>query len=90
VLGRTVQDPYSVGYCGNGSLPACRATLRASLRAVVARLLARQGVPSVGRLTYDKHQDDIRANTAGIVGVRPLDWQNRPTFQQVVEFLGHR
>jgi hypothetical protein len=22
--------------------------------------------------------------------VRPIDWQNRPTFQQVVQFTGHR
>ncbi|HVB26446.1 MAG TPA: hypothetical protein VNE21_00890, partial [Mycobacteriales bacterium] len=28
--------------------------------------------------------------TAGIVGVRNIDWQNRPTFQQVVNFTGHR
>jgi hypothetical protein len=28
--------------------------------------------------------------TAGAAGVRPIDWQNRPTFQQVVEFTGHR
>jgi len=24
------------------------------------------------------------------VGVRAIDWQNRPTFQQVVSFTGHR
>ncbi len=23
-------------------------------------------------------------------GVRPIDWQNRPTFQQAVEYQGHR
>ena len=27
---------------------------------------------------------------AGLVGVRPIDWQNRPTFQQVVDFRSHR
>jgi len=47
-------------------------------------------VGSVGQLTYDKHEDDIRHTTAGIVGVRAIDWQNRPTFQQVIEFLSHR
>ena len=45
---------------------------------------------SVGELTYDKHLDDIRSTTAGLVGVRDIDWQNRPTFQQVVTFEGHR
>jgi len=90
ILGKHVRAPYSTGYCGKGSLKACRATLRASLAAAVARVLHRQGVSSVDRLTYDKHEDDIRSTSAGLVGVRPIDWQNRPTFQQVVEFLSHR
>jgi acyl-homoserine lactone acylase PvdQ len=90
VLGKHVRAPYSTGYCGDGSLKACRATLRASLAAAVARILHKQHVSSVRKLTYDKTQDDIRASTAGIVGVRPIDWQNRPTFQQVVSFLAHR
>ncbi len=41
-------------------------------------------------LTYDKSEDFIRATTGGLVGVRPIDWQNRPTFQQIVEFTRHR
>ena len=69
---------------------ACQEALRTSLRAAVDRVLAAQGVSSVSELTYDKHIDDIRATTAGVVGVRPIDWQNRPTFQQVVSFEGHR
>ena len=90
VLGKKVADPYSTGYCGKGSLKECQKTLRASLRAAVKRVLAEQSVGSVGQLTYDKHEDDIRHTTAGIVGVRAIDWQNRPTFQQVIEFLSHR
>ena len=90
VLGKHVVGPYSMGYCGKGSLKACRATLRASLAAAVARVLKRQGKSSVSQLTYDKSEDYIRAESAGVVGVRPIDWQNRPTFQQVVSFLAHR
>jgi acyl-homoserine lactone acylase PvdQ len=90
VLGRHLRSPYRFGYCGGGKLSACRADLRASLRAAVARVLKQQGVASVRDLTYDKTQDDIVSNTAGVVGVRPIDWQNRPTFQQVVQFTGHR
>jgi acyl-homoserine lactone acylase PvdQ len=90
VLGKRVRDPYSTGYCGRGSLTACRATVRASLAAAVARMLKRQGKSSVAQLTYDKSEDDIRSSTAGVVGVRPIDWQNRPTFQQVVSFYSHR
>jgi acyl-homoserine lactone acylase PvdQ len=90
VLGKHVRGPYSTGYCGKGSLKACRATLRASLAAAVARALKKQGTSSVDDLTYDKSQDFIRSNTAGVVGVRPIDWQNRPTFQQVISFFAHR
>ncbi|MGZ6804275.1 MAG: penicillin acylase family protein, partial [Nocardioidaceae bacterium] len=90
LLGRHVEQPYSTSYCGGGSLARCRSTLRASLAAAVARVERAQGVGSVSALTYDKTQDDIRSDTAGAVSVRPIDWQNRPTFQQVVEFTGHR
>ena len=85
-------DPgaWSQAYCGGGDLATCQADLRASLKAAVDRVLAEQGVSSVAELTYDKHIDDIRATTAGLVGVRPIDWQNRPTFQQVVNYQFHR
>ena len=90
VLGKKVDGAYSTGYCGKGELKACRTTLRASLAGALARVLKEQGKSSVGQLTYNKHEDDIRSNAAGVVGVRPIDWQNRPTFQQVIQFLTHR
>jgi hypothetical protein len=90
LLGRQVRDPYHYSYCGGGRLRVCRQVLRRSLRAAVARVTAAQGVHGVRALTYDKSIDFIRSSTAGVVGVRPIDWQNRPTFQQVVEFTGHR
>ncbi len=90
VLGRRIQDPYRLTYCGDGRLQACRTDLVASFRDAVARALAAQDVASVEELTYDKTQDQIRAVTGGAVGVRPIDWQNRPTFQQVVAFEGDR
>jgi hypothetical protein len=52
--------------------------------------LEKQDVQRVADLTYDKSIDYIRSSTSGVVGVRPIDWQNRPTFQQVVAFTGHR
>lgn len=90
VLGKRVQDRYRLGYCGAGKRKACRATLVESFRGAVARVLAAQEVATVDELTYDKTQDDIRSVAGGVVGVRPIDWQNRPTFQQVVAFEGHR
>ena len=89
-LGREVRGRYHATYCGNGKLAACRTALVASLRRVEQRLLAEQDVAQVADLTYDKSEDYIRSVTAGVVGVRPIDWQNRPTFQQVVEYTRHR
>ncbi len=89
-LGKSVATPFQYSYCGKGTLKSCRTAIRASLADAVAAALAAQGVSDVGELTYDKAQDSIVHTSAGVVGVRPIDWQNRPTFQQVVEFLSHR
>ena len=88
VLGEPVRGAYSRTYCG--SLRQCRAALRRSLHAAVRAALASQDVSSVRRLTYDKSSDDIVSVPAGVTGVRRIDWQNRPTFQQVVRFDRHR
>ena len=88
VLGQSEQDPYSRVYCG--TLSSCQTRLWASLDAAVTALLAQEKASSVSALTYDKTRDDIKSVTAGVVGVRPIDWQNRPTFQQVVHFTAHR
>jgi len=90
VLGKPVTAPYSRTYCGGGSLATCRTQLRASLAAATERVLAEQKVTEVSALTYDKREDNIRPTTAGLVGTRQIDWQNRPTFQQVVGFSTHR
>ena len=87
-LGKPVVGPYSRSYCG--SLTACRAVLRTSLHNAVRWALTTAQVPSVDALTYDKSRDAIVSVAAGVVGARPIDWQNRPTFQQVVQFTGHR
>jgi hypothetical protein len=87
-LGDPVRAPYSHRYCG--SLTACRTALRASLHAAVQQALATEDVSRPRDLTYDKHRDDIASVAGGVTGVRPIDWQNRPTFQQVVRFTGHR
>ncbi|MCW2608042.1 MAG: hypothetical protein JWO60_2735 [Frankiales bacterium] len=93
-LGQPVKGRYARTYCGGGvptgTLAGCRKALRASLAKAVRDEVARQGVASVTALTYDKHRDDIKAVTAGVQGVPDIDWQNRPTFQQVVQFSRHR
>jgi hypothetical protein len=87
-LGRPVRGAYSRSYCG--ALATCRAALTASLHAAVQAALATEQVSSADALTYDKTRDDIVSVPAGVVGARAMDWQNRPTFQQVVQFTGHR
>ena len=90
VFGSTVKSGFSYGLCGAGNLTACRKALRSSLLKAVNRAEAAQGVDSPNQLTYDKSIDFIRSTTAGVVGVRAIDWQNRPTFQQVVDYRTHR
>ena len=34
--------------------------------------------------------DAIQFRALGVVGQPAIDWQNRPTFQQVIEFPRHR
>lgn len=89
-LGGNSDAAWSRSYCGGGDAARCTEDLRTSLRRTVDGVLAAQGVGSVAELTYDKHVDDIRATATGVVGVRDIDWQNRPTFQQVVDFDRHR
>ena len=79
-LGDPVSQPYAVLRCADGTLAGCRAALAASLREAVDAL---GPDPS----TWDAHpaQDDIVFSPVGIVTVPNMAWQNRPTFQQVVE-----
>lgn len=86
--GSAVQSPFAYDLCG--SLATCRTNLRTSLVGAVERAMKAQGVGSPDQLTYDKSIDYIRPTTGGVVSVRPIDWQNRPTFQQVVDYRTHR
>lgn len=83
VLGDSVQGPFQLRYCGNGSLAVCRASLWAAVDQAASQLAASQGPDaaawrsSARRLTFAPGliPDTFRAT-------------NRPTFQQVIEFLG--
>ena len=90
MLGKPVAGDYSRRYCGDGTLAGCREVLRASLTAAVQPGAVGAGRHDVAALTYDKHQDDIRHTAIAVAGVPAIDWQNRPTFQQVVSFTSSR
>jgi acyl-homoserine lactone acylase PvdQ len=85
ILGYKVRSPFSRSYCGKGGLARCRDALTTSLDAAVKELEETHGAsPS----TWDANEegDMIRFSPVGVQGQDPIPWQNRPTFQQVMEF----
>jgi hypothetical protein len=85
VLGLPVVAPWSRKYCGHGNVPACRATLWASLSQAAADLEAEFGSPAVADWRRQVADEDVRHVAAGVTTVPAIHWINRPTFQQVVE-----
>jgi acyl-homoserine lactone acylase PvdQ len=91
--------PYSQSYCGNGSVSACRAALRAALQATIDHLTQVYGsadpaawtcARSNGTGKCNPANDDIQFSATGVGAIPPMPWVNRPTFQQVVQFQDHR
>jgi acyl-homoserine lactone acylase PvdQ len=86
-LGRPVRAPFSRRYCGRAALAVCSRELWAAIEEATARLEAAQGpVPSAWRA------DATRERIRFVSGVLPdtMRWTNRPTFQQLMSFSGHR
>jgi acyl-homoserine lactone acylase PvdQ len=85
--------------CGGG--PAtCATAIDQALAATYAALAAVNGSSDVASWTASTDSaaaqqtmpqfDAIQFRALGIVGQPAIDWQNRPTFQQVIEFPRHR
>jgi acyl-homoserine lactone acylase PvdQ len=85
VLGEPVAGPFSRVYCGGGVLAACRAALWRSLSDAAAALHAEFGSAAVGDWRRAVADDQIEFSALGLVSLPPIPWQNRPTFQQVVQ-----
>jgi acyl-homoserine lactone acylase PvdQ len=87
LLGREVRGPYSRRYCGAGVLATCREALWSAIDAAAARLETTQG-PAPSSWRADAVAERIRFTS----GVLPdtMRWSNRPTFQQLMSFTGHR
>ncbi|MFI2352965.1 penicillin acylase family protein [Streptomyces sp. NPDC019443] len=92
VLGRPVKGGLARQYCGGGDLDTCHAVLLDSLKQAVA-LPANQVYPGDdgGCSAGDQWCADtiVQRPLGGITHDR-ISWQNRPTYQQVVEFPSHR
>jgi acyl-homoserine lactone acylase PvdQ len=87
VLGGHVRGPFGNRYCGDGDADVCSRTLWAALDAAGNDLQAAQGPDPAGWRADAAHE-----RIAFAPGLLPLTmrWTNRPTFQQLLSFGGHR
>jgi acyl-homoserine lactone acylase PvdQ len=97
-LGYRGKGRLSRVYCGSGSRARCRKVLISTLQAAAADVAKAQGsddistwkvpatcdIPSSGPPPCD----EIVFTATGAVSTPPIPWQNRPTYQQVVELGG--
>ncbi|WP_374106652.1 penicillin acylase family protein [Kitasatospora aureofaciens] len=91
VLGDGVAGPLARPFCGAGDLAACRAVLLDTLTRAAARTPA-QVYPGDGDCAAGDQwcADTIIQRPLGGVTDAKTTWQNRPTYQQVVQFPAHR
>jgi acyl-homoserine lactone acylase PvdQ len=82
-LGTLTKGAMSQKYCGNGVAATCQSELRQTLSAAIGVLSASLKTSDPAKWTYDKTRDDITFMYVGDT-VKPIDWQNRSTFQQVI------
>jgi acyl-homoserine lactone acylase PvdQ len=85
LLGKPVTGAWKTRFCGAGDLGACRVSLWAALDAAGNELATTQGAdPAAWRADATRERISF--------GFLPatMRWANRPTFQQVISFNGHR
>ena len=81
--------------CTSG-LAACPAAVGAALVATFDQLTTVNGTSTLASWTADTDttnipvNDGIKFKGVGLIGQPLMDWQNRPTFQQVADFPSHR
>ncbi|MFF7393819.1 penicillin acylase family protein [Streptomyces scabiei] len=91
VLGETVRGPLAKQYCGGGSLGACRTVLIDTLKEAAGKTAAQVYPGDANCSAGDQWcADSIIQRTLGGIKHNKISWQNRPTYQQVVEFTSHR
>ncbi|MFD9423417.1 MULTISPECIES: penicillin acylase family protein [unclassified Streptomyces] len=91
VLGQPVKGPLAKTYCGNGDLSGCRDALLATLKQAAAEP-ATEVYPGDDSCKPGEQwcSDAIIHRPLGGISQKSIHWQNRPTYQQVVEFPSHR
>jgi hypothetical protein len=86
-MGKSVKVPFHLRYCGIGMLDSCRTALWNALDLAGTTLEAAQG-PDPTTWRADATPERIRFS-GGLLSDR-MRWTNRPSFQQVISFSGHR
>ena len=89
LLGQRVRAPYGRAYCGGGDVEACRGSVWAALSAAADELAAAQG-PDPSAWRADARPERIVFRPGLLGEANTMRWANRPTFQQLLEFRGHR
>ncbi|MGW3416277.1 penicillin acylase family protein [Streptomyces sp. NPDC000888] len=91
VLGESVQGGLAQKYCGGGTLTGCRDILISTLKEAAGKTAA-QVYPGDTQCSAGDQwcADSIVQRTLGGIKHYSISWQNRPTYQQVVEFTSHR
>jgi acyl-homoserine lactone acylase PvdQ len=84
---RDLRRGYANAYCGHGDRTACSQGLWAALGAAGDELQAAQGTDPT-----QWHSDATRERIRFAPGLLPttMRWTNRPTYQQILSFDGHR
>jgi acyl-homoserine lactone acylase PvdQ len=87
VFGKPVEGRFATQFCGGGVAAECTKALTAAIHAAGDELAAAQG-PDPEKWRSDATKERIRF-APGILQ-NTMRWSNRPTFQQVLSFSGHR
>ncbi|MFH8290687.1 penicillin acylase family protein [Streptomyces sp. NPDC018059] len=91
VLGQPVKGEPAHTYCGDGKLDACRDALLTTLAQAVAKPAAEVYPGDDACKAGDQWcADAIIHRALGGITHKSVQWQNRPTYQQVVEFPRQR
>ena len=89
ILGDHVKAPWTDQFCGDGTVNSCSQALWAAVKAAADGLAADTG--SVDPTTWHSSATSERIKFApGLLSGTTMRWTNRPTFQQAIEFNGHR
>ncbi|MEV4614529.1 penicillin acylase family protein [Kitasatospora sp. NPDC049258] len=90
-LGEPVAGPLARPFCGGGDLAACRTVLLDSLKRAAAQTPAQvyPGDPDCAAGDQWCADTVIQRPLGGVTDAKTT-WQNRPTYQQVVQFRTHR